>query len=82
MARETKEQFAARVAHDNEVAASIPLGTSSVDPILGVTWTLIRPVGEQVKGWDLYVVRSDGEWGSDGHHSSASVAASFGKASV
>ncbi len=75
MARETAEQFAARIAEDNRLAALVAPGTTIVD--IGRTMVLGPKVeGEQIDGWDIYEVKHSG---FNFKFSSASVAATFGK---
>lgn len=60
MPRETKAEFAARVAADNQFAARIAPGSTNEDPLLG-TVTLLSKHEElsarpESQGWDIYVV--------------------------
>lgn len=80
MARESKAQFAARIAQDNERAAVIPEGSVVEDELFG-KMVLGKNLGpnENSQGWDLYEVKHSGfvhNW------SSALVAVSFGKQEV
>ena len=75
MPRETKAQFAARVARSNEEASQIAIGSVHIDMFFGEV-TLVSKAQPDEQGWDQYVVSHSGfqhVW------SSASVVAAFGK---
>lgn len=61
MARETKQQKAARTADDNKVAAQIPVGTTYESDLFG-TVELGENLGptETSEGWDIYDVKHSG----------------------
>jgi hypothetical protein len=60
--RESKAQFQARVTADNARAASVPVGATYYDSIIGVTYRNDGPTGKQSPdGWDLYNIW-DTDW--------------------
>lgn len=65
MARETKEQLAARIVADNDAASRVPTATS-VETLFGTT--ILGPkIGTGDDGWDLYEVTHSGytyQWAS------------------
>jgi hypothetical protein len=79
MARETKAEFAARVARDNADAKTVLPGTKHTDSILGTVFTLVGPAEGQLDGWDLYTVHNSNiiPGGANISMTSAVVAAAF-----